>query len=146
MKIGENCLVSKLSYTDEAYLIEIGNHVAIADNALFITHDGGIWCLSEDPPVEDIFGMIKIGNNVHIGMQCTFLPNTTIGDNSMIGAGSVVRGRFPDNSIILGNPAKVVTSMSVQKLLYNQSPGRIRTAKLTDKQKKPIVKKHFGIE
>jgi acetyltransferase-like isoleucine patch superfamily enzyme len=146
IKIGDNCLVAGLSYTNEAYLIEIGNHVAIADNALFITHDGGIWCYSDDPPNDDIFGRIKIGNNVHIGMQCIFLPNTTIGDNCIIGAGSVVRGKFPDNSVILGNPAKVMTNISVQKLLYSQNPGRLRTARLTDQQKEPIVKKHFGIK
>ena len=147
MKIGEQCFVAGiLSYTNEAYLVEIGNHVAIADGALFITHDGGIFCFSEEPSDDDIFGKIKIGNNVHIGMQCTFLPNTSIGDNCMIGAGSVVRGKFPDNSVILGNPAKVVTTMSIQKLLYRQSPGRLRTAKLTDQEKMPIVKKHFGIE
>jgi acetyltransferase-like isoleucine patch superfamily enzyme len=146
IKIGENCLVGgRMSYTNEAYLIEIGNHVAIADDVLFITHDGGLWCFSEDSPDDDIFGKIKIGNNVHIGMKCIFLLNTSIGNNCIIGAGSVVRGKFPDNSVILGNPAKVVTNMNVQKLMYSQSPGRLRTAKLTDHQKKPIVKKHFGI-
>lgn len=146
MKIGENCMVAKISYTNEAYLIEIGNHVAIADGALFITHDGGLWCFSEDTPDYDLFGKITIGNNVHIGMQCIFLPNTSIGDNCLIGAGSVVRGKFPENSVIMGNPAKVVTSTSIQKFLYSQNPGRLNTAKLSDQQKKPIVMKHFGIE
>ena len=146
MKIGENCNLGGLSYTNEAYLIEIGDHVTNAADVLFITHDGGLWCFSEDSPEEDIFGKIKIGNNVLIGARCTFLPNTSIGDNCIIGAGSVVRGHFPANSVILGNPAKVVSGMVVQRLLYNQNPNRLKTARLTDKQKKPIVKKHFGID
>ena len=146
MKIGENCLIAGLYYTDEAYLIQIGDHVAIAAGTKFITHDGGLWCFNQDPQEEDLFGMIKIGNNVHIGMNCILLPNTTIGNNCIIAAGSIVRGTFPDNSVILGNPAKVVTNMSIQRLIYSQNPNRLRTARLSDKEKKPIVKKHFGIE
>lgn len=147
MKIGENCLFyGLLSYTEEPYLIEIGDHVAIANDVLFITHDGGIRCFSEEFPNDDVFGKILIGNNVVIGMNCTLLLNTSIGNNCIIGAGSVVRGKFPENSVIMGNPAKVVTNMNVQKLLYDQSPNRLRTSKLTEKHKRPKVKKHFGIK
>ena len=145
MKIGENCLIAGLYFTDEAYLIEIGDHVAIAAGTKFITHDGSLWCFNEDPQEEDLFGMIKIGNNVHIGMDCILLPNTTIGNNCLVGAGSIVRGTFPDNSVIMGNPAKVETNMSIQRFIYSQHPHRLRTARMTDSQKKPIVKKHFGI-
>jgi acetyltransferase-like isoleucine patch superfamily enzyme len=145
MKIGENCRLGGLTYTNEAYLINIGNHVATADGVVFITHDAGLWCFSEQTPEDDVFGKIVIGNNVMIGRNCIFLPNTTVGNNCIIGAGSVVRGKFPDNSVIIGNPAQVVSTMNIQKLLYNQNPGRLKTAKLTDKQKEPIVKKHFGI-
>lgn len=146
MKIGENCILGGFSYTNEAYLIEIGNHVAIANDVLFITHDGGLWCFRDKFKDDDLFGKIIIGNNVHIGMRCTFLPNTIVGNNCIIGAGSVVRGRFTDNSVIIGNPAKVVTSLNVQQLIYAQNPSRLKTAILTDKQKEPIVKRHFGIE
>jgi len=146
MKIGENCIIAGLYFSDEAYLIEIGNHVAIAAGTKFITHDGSLWCFNEDPQEEDLFGMIKIGNNVHIGMDCILLPNTTIGNNCLVGAGSIVRGIFPDNSVIMGNPAKVETNMSVQRFIFNQHPHRLRTAQMTDSQKKPIVKKHFGID
>jgi len=146
MKIGEGCFLEGLPYVNEPYLVEIGNHVAIANGALFITHDGSLWCFSEDVPEDDLFGMIKIGNNVHIGMECIFLSGTSIGNNCVIGAGSVVRGTFPDNSVIIGNPAKVLTNLNVLRLLYRNNPGRIKTAKLTDQQKKPIVKKHFGID
>jgi len=146
IKIGEDCNIGPLYYTDEAYLIEIGNHVAIAGGAVFITHDASLRCFDGTFQEEDFFGMIRIGNNVNIGMHCIFLPNTTIGNNCIVGAGSVIRGKFPDNSVIFGNPAKVVTNISVQKLIISAYPHRLRTAKLTDKQKELIVKKHFGIE
>ena len=40
-------------------------------------------------------------------MNCTILPGVTIGDNSVIGAGSVVTKDIPNNSVAVGNPAKV---------------------------------------
>lgn len=146
MKIGNHCIIHNLSFSSEAYLIEIGDHVAIAGDVLFITHDGGLWCFSETNYEYDLFGKIKIGNNVHIGMRCTILPNTTIGNNCIIGAGSVVRGTFPDNSVIVGNPAVRLTDMDVLSFVYKQTPGRLRTAKLTPKQKESVIKNHFNLK
>ena len=51
---------------------------------------------------------IVIGKNVFIGMNSIILKGTKIGDNCVIGAGSVVHGEFPDNAVIAGNPAKVI--------------------------------------
>lgn len=146
MKIGQNCHLNTMSFSTEPYLIEIGNHVAIAAGTDFITHDGAIWCFREELQNADIFGKIKIGNNVFIGNNCTILPNSTIGDNSIVGAGSIVRGKFPDNSVIFGNPAKLVLKMNIQKFLYLQNPALLITQNMTDSQKNKIIKKHFGIE
>lgn len=145
MKIGEGCRLDTMSFSSEPYLIEIGNHVAVAAGTEIITHDGAIWCFRDEIEYADIFGKIKIGNNVFIGNNCTILPNTIIGDNCIIGAGSVVRGKFTENSVIVGNPAKIVLKMSFQKFLYLQNPGLLRTQNLTDFQKSKIIKKHFGI-
>jgi acetyltransferase-like isoleucine patch superfamily enzyme len=145
MKIGEGCRLDTMSFSSEPYLIEIGNHVAVAAGTQIITHDGAIWCFRDEIEYADIFGKIKIGNNVFIGNNCTILPNTIIGDNCIIGAGSVVRGKFSENSVIVGNPAKVVLKMSFQKFLYLQNPGLLRTQNLTDFKKSKIIKKHFGI-
>lgn len=146
MMIGENCLFNTMSFSTEPYLIEIGNHVAIAGGTEIVTHDGAIWCFRDEIPNADVFGKIKLGNNVFIGDNCTILPNTIIGDNCIVGAGSVVRGKFPENSVIIGNPAKVVLKMSMQKFLYLQNPGLLKTQNLTDSKKAKILKRHFGIE
>ena len=50
---------------------------------------------------------VNIGNNVWIGAGAIILPGVSIGDNSVIGAGSVVTKDIPNNSIAVGNPAKV---------------------------------------
>lgn len=146
MKIGENCHLNTMSFSTEPYLIEIGNHCAIAAGTDFITHDGAIWCFRKELNNADVFGKIKIGNNVFIGNNSTILPNTIIGDNCIVGAGSVVRGKFPDNSVIVGNPAKAVLKMNVQKFLYLQNPGFLQIQNLSDPEKAKIIKRHFGIE
>lgn len=52
---------------------------------------------------------IKIGDNVWIGWNSTILKGVEIGENCVVAAGSVVlRGKYPNNSLIAGNPAKVV--------------------------------------
>lgn len=54
---------------------------------------------------------IKIGNNVWIGWNCTILKDVFIGDDCIVAAGSVVlAGKYPNGSLIAGNPAKVVKS------------------------------------
>ena len=51
---------------------------------------------------------VSIGNNCWIGGSVTILPGVSIGNNCTIGAGSVVVHDIPDNSIAVGNPARVV--------------------------------------
>ena len=145
MKIGRDCLIGTMNFSTEPYLIEIGDHVAIADDTEIVTHDGGVWCFRDEIKNADLFGRVKIGNNVFIGNNCTILPNTTIGDNCIIGSGSVLRGKFPENSVIVGNPAKVIMDIKVQKFLYKQNPDLLQTKGLKRKEKTDTIKKHFGI-
>lgn len=146
MKIGEDCHFNTMSFSTEPYLIEIGNHVAIAAGTDFITHDGAIWCFRDELKNADVFGKIKIGNNVFIGNNCTILPNTVVGDNCIVGAGSILRGQFPENSVIVGNPAKVIMNMNVQKFLYLQNPDLLRTQNMSYSLKKKTIMKHFGLK
>ena len=145
IKIGQNCEIHTIYFSTEPYLIEIGNSVRIATGTHFITHDGSIMCF-RDELKGGLFGKIKIGNNVFIGINCIILLNTSIGDNCIVGAGSVVRGQFPENSVIVGNPAKVVSNTTIQKMFFRNNPGFIKTNNLTESEKDKMVKKYFGIE
>lgn len=144
MKIGKGCHINTMSFSTEPYLIEIGDHVAISAGTDLVTHDGAIWCFREEDKDADIFGKIVIGNNVFIGINCTILPNTTIGNNCIVGAGSIVRGKFPDNTVIIGNPAKVIMKMSFQKFLYFQNPDLFATHNIPDSEKAKILIEHFS--
>ncbi len=145
IKIGQRCRIRTMQFSTEPYLIEIGDHVAVAANTQFITHDGATWCFEEEVDGGGIFGKIVIRNNVFIGINCIILSNTSIGDNCIVGAGSVVRGHFPENSIIAGNPAQVISKTSIQKMLFKQNPGLLKTRNLTEPQKDKLVREHFGI-
>ncbi len=146
VRIGEKCRIRTLKFSSEPYLIEIGDHVAIAAGTEFITHDGATWVFEADVDGGGIFGKITIGNNVFIGINCIMLSNTTIGDNCIVGAGSVVRGHFPENSVIAGNPAQIVSKTGIQRMLSRQNPDLLKTKGCTVAQKDKLVREHFGIK
>ena len=53
----------------------------------------------------------KIGNNVYIGSNSTVIGNIQIGNNVIVGAGSVVVKNIPDNSVVVGNPARIIRNI-----------------------------------
>lgn len=61
---------------------------------------------------------IHIGNNVWIGAQAVILPGVRIGDNSVIGAGSIVTKDIPANVVAVGNPCKVVREINERDMTY----------------------------
>lgn len=76
---------------------EIGNDVWIRQNTTF-----GI------RSVEDVHAKPTIGNSVDIGAGAVIVGSTTIGDNSIIGANTVVFSNVPPNSVVMGVPGKVI--------------------------------------
>ncbi len=115
VRIGSDCRLLNIhskTFGSEPYLISIGNHVTVTHGVRFINHDGGMWVFRSQEPDLELFGPIEIGNNVFIGMGTLLLPNIRIGDNSVIGAGSVVTRSIPDNSVAVGVPAKVIKSVA----------------------------------
>lgn len=114
VKMGKDCQVyGNVSFGSEPYLVSLGDHVKIAPNNQFITHDGGVHVLRNMDllPNADKFGRIIIGNNVFIGMWCIILPGITVGDNVVIGAGSVLTKDIPSNCVAAGVPCKPIKTI-----------------------------------
>jgi len=116
VKVGKNCSIGITYFGAEPYLIEIGDHVQITGGVRFFNH-GGSWVFRNEYPQFDYFGKIKIGNNVYIGNCALILPGVTIGNNVIIGAGAVVTKSVPDDSIVGGNPGKIIGNVND---LYNK--------------------------
>lgn len=114
-QIGENNRIELRSFGSEPYLIKIENHCTIASNVLFLTHDGATWVFTEENPSLQKFGPITINDNCFIGINSIILPNVTIGPNSIIGAGSVVTKDVLPNTIVAGNPARIIFSFEEYK-------------------------------
>ena len=93
--------------------ITIEQDAMISKNVIFLVHDytitTGLQAIGEPIRTDAYFlKEIKVGKNCFIGANSILLPGTIIGDNCIIGAGCVVRGKIPNDSIVIGNPAQVV--------------------------------------
>lgn len=97
------------SFIDEghAFLVEIGDDVTIT-NSTILAHDASTKLDLNYSRV----GGVTIGNRVFIGYGTIVLPNVKIGNDVIIGAGSVVTKDVPDDSVAVGNPAKVIGKKS----------------------------------
>jgi len=105
-QIGEGCSIIPTSLGTEPYLIRIGNHVTIANGVGFGTHDGGTWIFRNEIQDIQVFGPVVIEDNCVIGQNAIILGNVRIGRNSIVGAGSVVISDVPENTIVMGVPAR----------------------------------------
>jgi acetyltransferase-like isoleucine patch superfamily enzyme len=98
--------------------ISLGDGVVVSREVMFLTHDYSIarglnaigeggWSGTNTP---HRVGAIEVGRNCFVGARASLLPGTHIGANCIIGACSVVRGVIPANSIVIGNPARIVAN------------------------------------
>lgn len=106
VKIGKNFRIGMPNWGSEPYLISIGDHVTISCDVIFLTHDGGIWLFRDQKGYEDItkFGKIEIGDNCFIGCRSTLMPGVTMGNNSILGAHSLLTKSIPSGEIFGGYP------------------------------------------
>lgn len=104
--VGENVDIIE-SFIDGCHgrLISIGNNVTIT-GARILSHDASTKKFLGYSKI----GFVKIGNNVFIGNGAIILPGTTIGNNVIVGAGTIVASDVPDNTVVIGNPMKVLCS------------------------------------
>lgn len=107
--IGDNFGISGGSIVSRK-LIRIGNNVMVGANCLIVDNDFHPILTNDRRYSEKSIGTkeVVINNNVFIGANSIILKGCLIGENSVIGAGSVVTGTIPSNVVAAGNPAKVI--------------------------------------
>ena len=114
VKIGKGTKIySKESdiFSSEPWVVSIGENCHITAGVKFITHDGGTLILDPEEGGDFVLvGDINVGNNVYFGLRSMIMPGITIGDNVIIGAGSIVTKDIPSNSIAVGIPARVIST------------------------------------
>lgn len=104
IKVGKNVFINSGCCFQDQGGIEIGDGSLIGQQVIIATLNH-----KEDPThrADMIPKAVHIGKNVWIGGKATILPGVSIGDNSIVGAGAVVTKDVPENSIAVGNPARV---------------------------------------
>lgn len=108
-KCGNNCGLGTNCFYGAAGGIEIGNDVIVGN---YVTMHSENHNYKDNAKLIRLQGVnhkgIKIGNNCWIGAKVTVLDGSEIGDGCIIAAGAVVTGRFPNNVVIGGVPAKII--------------------------------------
>lgn len=107
-EVGQHCMLAQ-SATIGSYVF-IGGHTAFSDNKYIIRK-----------AEYDLFGA-KIADYVRIGLNCIIFPDVELGENVLIGAGSVVTKNIPKNHLAYGNPIKIVRELNKEEIdLYRNS-------------------------
>lgn len=109
MKVGKNFkrLNGVILDPGHCWLIEIGDNVTMAPRVHILCHDASTKQFLGYTKI----GRVTIGDNVFIGAESVILPGICIGNNVVIGANSTVTYNIPDNSVVAGCPARVISTL-----------------------------------
>lgn len=112
--------------------IEIGDDFISAPGSIVLAHDASTLMYTNKYRVQKT----KIGNRVFLGANSVVLPGVTIGDNVIVGSGAVVSKDIASNSVVAGNPARVICSVEeyIKKsedrgILYSADPYFVEVIK-----------------
>lgn len=121
-RVGKNCKISSHTFICEGVTLE--NYVFIGHNVTFI-NDAYPRATAEDGRLqtEDDWVCVPtlVKEGASIGSSATLLCGITVGENAVIGAGSVVTKDVPANTIVAGNPARILRKVDQAKGKDNES-------------------------
>lgn len=106
VKIGKNTMISFRAKIDvRRGKVIIGDNCTITYGCIILSHDHAAGLLNRGEKSE---GETVINDNAFIGVNSIILPKVNIGENSIIGAGSIVTHDIPPNVVAMGNPARII--------------------------------------
>lgn len=112
LEVGESVYIGGETLFDLAGKISIGDQVTVAERSILLTHLNVGY---KDHPLQKIYpsrtGEIRIDSGSFIGVNSILFSDVTIGKRCVIGAGSIVTKSIPSNSLVFGNPAKIVKTL-----------------------------------
>ncbi len=110
LKLGKNVNILNNVFLDPShcFLISIGDNCTISDNVKILAHDASTKIYLDYTKIAPVV----INHNCFIGAGTIILPGVTVGPSSIIGAGSVVTKDVAPETIVAGNPARVISSLN----------------------------------
>ncbi|MBV7269169.1 acyltransferase [Winogradskyella luteola] len=109
LKIGNNSGIGEYSFFGCSGGVVIGNDVIMGPYVSFHSENHNFSDSTKLIREQGVVSEgIKLGNNIWVGAKSTFLDGCEIGDNCVVAAGAVVKGKFPSDVVIGGVPAKVL--------------------------------------
>lgn len=127
---GKHTFVGKNFYANFDCIFLDVNTITIGDNVMFGPRVGLYTAghpIDKDVRITGLeYGLpITIGNNVWIGGNVVVMPGVHIGDNTIIGSGSVVTKDIPSDVIAAGNPCKVIRNITTEDKIYWEGKKKI---------------------
>ena len=136
VNIGQNCFIDTRHWGSEPYLITIGDNVQVTAGVRIYTH-GGAHVVRRKFPNFDMFGKVVIEDWAYIGSCSLIMPGVTIGQGSMVAAGSIVTKSVPPGMVVAGNPAKVICK--VEDYIERNQKYNLNSKGMDSKSKKEFL-------
>ena len=113
-RVGKNIFFGDWVYVEleNAKYLEIEDEVVLSAFSKIILHDSSLFNTANG---EVKYGKVVLKKNCYLGANTLVLPNTEVGENTIIGAGSLLKGKYLANSVYAGVPAKYLYSLSEMK-------------------------------
>ena len=139
IEIGENFYSNHNLVILDCTEVSFGDNVFIGPNCTFCTASHPLDFNTRNRGLESA-KPIKVGSNVWIGSNVCVLPGVTIGDNVVIGGGSVVVKDIPSNTIAVGNPCKPVKENPVPEISEEKSEEVSSVGEFAEIEEKTVKK------